>query len=164
MGLSKGALALLAVYLPLAWFAGHYRLVYDGIRGENCLPYSVFLIELGSDQPQRGEYLAFSSRQMEPFYANGTAVVKQVAAVPGDRVTVDRAGVSINGEHVGELLHLEPGQKLWAQGRRLSDVEREEVVPRGHWWMMGTHPRSYDSRYWGFISADQVVGRAIPLW
>ena len=164
IGLAKAAVAVAIVYAPLAWFAGHYRIVYDSIKGANCLPYSVFLVDLHERATDRGEYIAFVSRQMEPFYANGTVAVKLIAGVAGDRVKVGAEGVSINGRLWGALLHLKDGEKLWRLGRRVSDVERNEVIPQGHLWMMGTNPRSYDSRYWGYIDNEQIIGRAIPLW
>lgn len=164
MGLANAAAALVIVYVPLDWFAEHYRIVYDSIKGANCLPYSVFLVDLRDRATDRGEYVAFVSKQMEPFYANGTIAVKLVAGVPGDRVTVNETGVSINGRHLGTLLHLKDGERLWRMGRRVADVARDERIPDGHLWMMGTNARSYDSRYWGYIENEQVIGRAIPLW
>lgn len=163
-GIGKALLAFALVLLPLAWFAGHYRIVYDAIQGANCLPYSVFLVDLTDQKAQRGAYVAFVTRQMEPFYANGTLAVKEVAGIPGDRVKVSESGVVVNGKPRGSLLHLREGERLWRMGRRISEVERDEVVPLGHLWMMGTHPRSFDSRYWGYIDHEQVIGRAIPLW
>jgi conjugal transfer pilin signal peptidase TrbI len=164
IGLAKASVALAIVYAPLGWFSGHYRIVYDSIKGANCLPYSVFLVDLRDHATDRGAYIAFVTRQMEPFYANGTLAVKQIAAVPGDRVQVGAEGVAINGRLQGALLHLRKGERLWRMGRRIVDVERDELVPQGHLWMMGTNPRSYDSRYWGYIENEQIVGRAIPLW
>lgn len=164
IGIAKASVALAIVYAPLGWFSGHYRIVYDSIKGANCLPYSVFLVDLRDRATDRGEYIAFVTRQMEPFYANGTIAVKQIAAVPGDRVQVGKQGVAVNGRLQGALLHLKEGERLWRMGRRISDVERDERVPQGHLWMMGTNPRSYDSRYWGYIENEQIIGRAIPLW
>lgn len=164
IGFAKAAAALAIIYVPLSAFASHYRIVYDSINGANCLPYSVFLVDLRDRVVERDEYIAFVSMQMEPFYQNGTLAVKLVAGVPGDHVTVNAKGVSVNGRHMGSLLHLQQGERLWQMGRRVGDVERDEQVPPGRLWMMGTNPRSYDSRYWGYIQKNQVVGRAIPLW
>lgn len=163
-GTGKSLLALALVALPLNWFASHYRLVYDAVKGANCLPYNVFLVDLDDKDVRRGDYLAFTSLQMEPFYRNGTPAVKQVIGVPGDRVRVDTNGVTVNGQWRGALWHLQPGGRLWLMGQRASDVRRDEPVPAQRLWMMGTHPRSFDSRYWGYISNDQIIGRARPLW
>lgn len=164
IGLGKAAVALVIVYAPLAWFSAHYRIVYDSVKGANCLPYSVFLVDLRDKATDRGEYIAFVTQQMEPFYRNGTLAVKLIGAIPGDHVQVSGGGVAINGKHWGVLTHLQPGQKLALMGRKVADVARDERVPQGHLWMMGTNPRSYDSRYWGYIQTGQVVGRAIPIW
>lgn len=163
-GLAKTALAFAIVYAPLAYFASHYRIAYDSVRGANCLPYSVFLIDLHDQRVGRGDYVAFRSRRMQPFYADGTVAVKRVVGVPGDRVAVDERGVSINGTRWGELLHVQEGERLWRMGRRASDYARHERIPLQRLWTMGTHPRSFDSRYWGYVADEQVVGRAIPLW
>jgi conjugal transfer pilin signal peptidase TrbI len=164
VGVAKASIALAILYAPLGWFAGHYRIVYDATKGVSCLPYRLFLVDLTDRNASRGEYVAFVSRQMEPFYVNGTWVVKIVAGMPGDHVQVSESGVAINGSRWGGLVHLRAGERLWRMGRRVKDVVRDEHIPQGRLWMMGTHPRSYDSRYWGYISNEQVVGRAIPIW
>jgi len=187
-------LSVLLVYLPLRAFSQRYRLLYDSVEGVNCLPYSLFLIDLRDREVHRGDYAAFFTTQLEPFYRlepevireladgrdqrvvvdqrgvmidgvfRGVAVIKEVAGVPGDHVVVNEKGVQVNGAHRGVLLHAAEGGKLWALGRRAPDFLRDERVPPGHFWMMGTHERSYDSRYWGYITDEQIVGRAIPLW
>lgn len=163
-GLAKAALALLIVYAPLHWFSKHYRIAYDAVEGAHCLPHSVFLVSLKNHRLERGDYVAFVSKQMQPFYKDGTQVVKLLAGVPGDPVAVNESGVWVDGVHWGGLLHAQEGGRLWKMGRHAADYRRQEVVPEHRLWVLGTHPRSYDSRYWGYITDEQVVGRAIPLW
>jgi len=163
-GLSSVLIAFLLTYLPIAWFAARYRIWTDAVLGQNCLPYRTFLVDLKDRHIRRGDYIVFSSRQMQPFYPNGTRVAKLVAGIPGDHILVNAQGVWVNEKYWGELTHVSTGARLWKMGRRATDYRRDERVPDGHFWMMGTKPRSYDSRYWGYITDEQVVGRAIPLW
>jgi conjugal transfer pilin signal peptidase TrbI len=145
-------------------FRTRYWIAVDGEKGEHCLRYSVFLVDSHDLRIGRGDYVAFVSRHMAPFYPDGIRVVKIVTAVAGDHVVVDANGVSINGTRSGELLHVQPGQRLWRMGQRAVDFARDERVPAHRWWVMGTSPRSFDARYWGYITDEQIIGRARPLW
>ena len=67
--------------------------------------------------------------------------------------------VRINGVEVGKGLALARTLK-----RPPSDFLRDELVPPEHLWVMGATADSFDSRYWGFLPARQVIGRAYALW
>lgn len=49
-------------------------------------------------------------------------------------------------------------------GKPLSPIQGCSVVPPGHVLVAGDHPRSFDSRYFGAIPIQSVVGEARPLW
>jgi len=54
------------------------------------------------------------------------------------------------------------------KGRENCDYDNELVrcrVPEGHYFMMGDNrDNSRDSRYWGFVPDNQIVGRAFLIW
>lgn len=163
-GLFKSAIAAALVGLPLMWFQSNYRFTFDAIKGFNCVDYSLFLVDIRDKEVRRDAYFAFISNEMEPFYAKGTMAIKIAAAVQGDDVVVDTQGVHINGAYWGPMQHIAENEKLWQMGKRIVDYQRDETVPPGKVWMLGTHERSFDARYWGYIDASQIIGRAIPLF
>jgi conjugal transfer pilin signal peptidase TrbI len=86
-------------------------------------------------------------------------ILKEVAGVPGDRVTVRDGFVRINGKVVVQ------GFPLAADYHRaVKDFDRDEVIPPGEFFMVGTHPLSNDSRYWGYLDATHVAGVAYRLF
>jgi len=82
-----------------------------------------------------------------------------LAGCTTDRIQVDPETVKINGAKVGEGLALAGTLK-----RPPDDFRRDDIVPPGHLWMMGATADSFDSRYWGFLHEQQVIGRAYALW
>jgi signal peptidase I len=91
--------------------------------------------------------------------------IKRVIGVAGDTVAVKDGVVFLNGSKMPDPhAHLE-----------VSEQERSPVSPRdnfgpvtvpvGKLLMMGDNrDRSYDGRFWGFVDADQVEGRAIVIY
>jgi type IV secretory pathway protease TraF len=71
---------------------------------------------------------------------------------------VTREGTTVNGAAVAEGLAL-----ARTLGRQASAFARTERVADGHYFFMGRSHDSYDGRYWGYVRADQIVGRAMKL-
>ena len=87
---------------------------------------------------------------------SGEHLIKRVIGLPGDRVASDGAGgaVTVNGVAISEP-YLRPGSLP-------SEVVFEVVVPDGSLWVMGDNRQnSGDSRVFGAIKRDSVVGRTI---
>jgi conjugal transfer pilin signal peptidase TrbI len=82
-----------------------------------------------------------------------------VRGLPGDRVSVDGRAVAINGEIVGQA-------KTHAYDRHTLEPIHATVIPPGHYYVQGTSPDSFDSRYRssGLVRAEQVLGTVIPLF
>lgn len=164
VGITKAVIAFLILYVPLELFASRYHIGFDSIEGENCLPYSVFLIDMKDKNIKKDDFVAFYSKGMTPFHEDGTITVKIAAGMPGSSVRVENWHIYVDGNDWGELIHLKENGKLWKMGKRYKEYVRNETVPDNHIWVMATHPRSFDSRYWGYITDQQVIGRAIPIY
>ena len=116
--------------------------------------WGYLLLPAGS--PAHGDRVVF-----DPPAALGAPApyLKTVRGLPGDRVSVgpDR-NVSVNGVPLGRA-------KTHARdGRPLSPVA-PGTVPAGHYFVLGAHPDSHDSRYAevGLIPRAALRGRALAL-
>ncbi|UXZ55310.1 signal peptidase I [Halomonas sp. 7T] len=129
------------------------------------------------DDPERGDVMVFRFPD-EP----SVNFIKRVVGLPGDTIRYEGKQLYINGERVNKALIEEgpedsPQQLLLEE--RLGGVShyiynnprdpgpqmREIRVPEGHYFTMGDNrDHSNDSRYWGFVPEENIVGRAFAVW
>ncbi len=108
--------------------------------------------------PQRGDIVVFRY----PFDETKD-FIKRVIGLPGDHIQVKDKIVYVNGKPMTEpyTQYLHPDEK--DVPRR--DVMGDTVVPPGQYFVMGDNrDDSYDSRYWGFVKRDKILGRAFMIY
>ena len=94
--------------------------------------------------------------------------IKRVIGLAGDTVELRNREVYINGQKSAEPYahYLFPV----GEGQESASFDVRErygpvTVPDGHYFMMGDNrDNSQDSRYWGFLPADYVKGRALMIY
>lgn len=109
--------------------------------------------------PKRGDIIVFHYNQEKDY-------IKRVIALPGDIIEMKQDQLYINGQAVAEsFLHAEK-EVLQAHGLLLTKDFAAIQVEAGHLFVMGDNRRnSEDSRSFGTIGMDQVIGRAdIVFW
>jgi signal peptidase I len=91
-------------------------------------------------------------------------LIKRVVGLPGDQIVIKNNSVYINGEPLDESYL--PTGTLTKQGRLDCEDLSPCVVPDDSVWVMGDNrEHSYDSRYFGPIKSDTIVGRAfLRIW
>ncbi len=136
------------------------------------------ILDLG--EPQRGDVVVFRFPK-EP----DLDYIKRVVGVPGDRIGYFGKTLFVNGKPMeqvtlgpydvssphapGENLVIEEDltgvrHKILVNPSRPS-IEGEYIVPPGHYFVMGDNrDNSNDSRYWGFVPEENLVGKAILIW
>lgn len=129
-------------------------------------------------RPERGDVVVFRYPE-DP----DTRYIKRVVGLPGDRISYRGIQLFVNGEgvpmvpdgvyagsrHQGARIYQEEiaGVRhpvLDLPGRTGPQVD-DFVVPEGHYYVMGDNrDSSNDSRRWGPVPEENLVGRAFLVW
>lgn len=130
------------------------------------------------NEPERGDVMVFF-----PPHRPDTYFIKRVVGLPGDEILYINNVLYINGEKqpqtlVASLPPLNPEVQLMREA--LDGVEHDMrkhvipgrlsqkgrwVVPEGHYFMMGDNrDNSSDSRDWGPVPEQAIVGKAVAVW
>lgn len=133
---------------------------------------------------QRGDIIVFKFPfQDHPHF------VKRVIGLPGDHLKIVDQQVYVNGKPlsepyavhdpsggygdplnynfppVGNQMYLSSLQPEWARDIRKYIQGDELVVPPGEYFAMGDNrDHSLDSRYWGFVDRDAIMGRPFLIY
>lgn len=110
--------------------------------------------------PRRGDIIVFVFPE-----DRSKDFIKRVVAIPGDTVEVRRKVLHVNGRPVEEPY------VRYAEGTAMDGFIRSRdnmppvTVPPGKLFVMGDNrDRSYDSRFWGFVDMDAVIGKALFIY
>jgi len=158
---SKAFLLLLVILVAGTLFFSRFKIVGDP-QSVRCIPaYSVYLLDTQDTTLIRDALYAFRSNDLNPIYAKDTKMLKYLKALPGDKVIIKNdQSIYINGKYSAFGLSL--AQEKLAMKR--SDFTGETILKTNQYWFLGTSPKSFDSRYWGAVTKEQVLGRAYPLF
>lgn len=89
----------------------------------------------------------------------GVPLIKQVAAIEGTEVCVHDRKVFVEGTVAGSTLDSD------GQGRALTAWPGCRRLRADEFFLLSTSATaSFDSRYFGPVARDSVLGRVIPLW
>lgn len=133
------------------------------------------------NKPQRGDVVVFHFPP-DP----SIDYIKRIVGLPGDRIAYRNKQLYVNGqpvdmELVGEYQYVGTGLNMIRAKHyleRIDDVthdvliedngisiDGETVVPAGHYFAMGDNrDNSKDSRSWGFVPDENLVGKAFLIW
>ncbi|MDB2553448.1 signal peptidase I [Gammaproteobacteria bacterium] len=152
----------------------------------NKFAYGLRLPVLGTKildvgEPQRGEIMVFIPPHVNQYF------IKRVIGLPGDTIRYENQRLSVNGELVPEefvssvsvdtgigpldgVLNSATYNGVTHATQHIPGVNSSRgrsswIVPAGHYFMIGDNrENSADSRVWGAVPEENVVGKAIAIW
>ncbi len=133
-------------------------------------------------EPKRGDIALF-------YWPEDTSVrfVKRVVGLPGDHIVYKNKILTINGETMpqefqGTKMSEEPGEAptlvihlkeklngithdIYVRPDATDGGDIDVMVPEGQYFMMGDNrDSSLDSRVWGFVPEENLIGQAFGVW
>jgi len=134
--------------------------------------------------PERGDVVVFRFPK-DP----SVDYIKRVIGLPGDRVAYRGKNVYVNGKRlavsmIGPYTETKDGMPIPGANRLNEDNNADKsyeiliqsnsqqhaysgewVVPEGKYFVMGDNrDNSNDSRFWGFVPEENLVGKAFMIW
>lgn len=125
------------------------------------VPFTTYKIWGRDIVPKRGDVVIFTFPK-DP----SLDFVKRVIGLPGDTIAVRDKKVYVNGQMftAGHEKYTDPYIVTEGQGR-MRDNMPELVVQKGYVFAMGDNrDQSYDSRFWGFVKLEDVIGKAFIIY
>lgn len=148
------AIIALLIVLPVRWFVAQPFIV-SGASMEDTFHTGEYLIidqlTYHFEEPQRGDVIVFKYPQDPSKY-----FIKRIIGLPGDTIDIQGNTVTLTTQD-GETITLdEPYIKSMAENTTLT----EELGEREYFVMGDNRDASSDSRVWGVLQKDKIVGRA----
>jgi signal peptidase I len=123
------------------------RLGYDA-----SLPFTRFHVRLWRE-PHRQQVIIFRA----PLPGSDEDYIKRLIGMPGDTVQIQRGVVFVNGAALTEpYRNAAPNP---------ADNYALVTIPAHDFFVLGDNrDDSYDSRYWGFVPEDNIIGTPVVIY
>jgi len=113
-------------------------------------------------QPKRGDVIVF-------VFPEDTSkdFMKRVIALPGDKVEIRDRVIILNGKPLVEEYVNITGDNNTVVGDAVRKMDNmpEKLIPDNKYYVLGDNrDKSYDSRFWGFVDQNALIGKAILIY
>lgn len=153
---------------------GDFILVSKSTYGIRLPVLRTKLVDISS--PKRGDVMVFFPPHEDRYF------IKRVVGLPGDKVQVLNGVLYVNEEQMEQVLMPEEATSARSvvmtenlvgsqhlMQKRISPTRLSQsyssIVPDGHYFMMGDNrDNSSDSRVWGPVPEERIVGKAFARW
>lgn len=162
----------LAIALAIKQFV-FTRVRVDGPSMEPNLDNNEKVFAFKQSKIKHLSVIVFDAHGEDPAAKTNTNYVKRVIGLPGDTVTSKNGYIYVNKKKINQGFISKSEQTSGTGNWTLASLQKTNgwgkgttVVPKGKYFVLGDHRSvSNDSRYWGFVNKDKVLGVVkVPFW
>jgi signal peptidase I len=106
-----------------------------------------------SHSPERGDIIIFNPTENLKKEGMNEAFIKRIIGIPGDRIEIKAGQVFVNNKLLTESYIMK--DSIGGQ-----DFPTQVVPPNSYLVLGDNRNNSYDSRYWGFVPRENIIGKA----
>jgi len=123
------------------------------------LPYHVFLIDKKNLNFKKNDFIVFQypGENIYSFKTN-EFFIKSVRCFPGNILKTN-----MNYEYFCNSTNIGRAYLEDSNGKKINHFVFNGVVPKDMYFVTGTHPKSWDSKYWGFVNKKRIIATAKGL-
>lgn len=166
LGVILAFIALIDVFSAVILSSGYY------LNGSASMPIGLYKVsdpqsvKKGDDVivclPLSVGELGLNRGYLDPGKCSGgyNPVIKELIAIPGDTVALTSQSIIVNGKTC-----VAPLRSTDHEGNSLAAIPRGEDQHTTSFWLYGAgNPTdSWDSRYWGGVSLNDIIKQAHPV-
>lgn len=157
----KENISLIAIALILAFLIRTFIAEPRYIPSESMVPtlfagdrLVVEKVSYRFQEPKFGDIIVFEppAELQRRGYGKDQAFIKRIIGQPGQKIAVKNGVVYLDGKPLQENYIAEPANQPFA----------EVQIPPHQYFVMGDNRNdSNDSRYWGFLPQENIIGHAV---
>ena len=123
-----------------------------------------FVLPVNKDDLKIGDIVLFSMpKEIDKFVHereyvtdNCHTFLKEIGALENDRIKIENKKLYINDKFIGKI------EQEDTLGRELPQIENF-IVPKDYFFPIGTHPKSFDGRYYGKVDIKLIEKQAFLI-
>jgi signal peptidase I len=153
----KFALLALLIVVPFRLFVAQPFIVSGASMAPTFTTGEYLIIDQLSyrfDKPERGDVVIFRYPENPSIF-----FIKRIIGLPGETIEISPGDISVRSDDMSSALHLaEPYLALENVDRGISQINLDDT----EYFVMGDNRKaSSDSRTWGPLPEDLIIGRAL---
>lgn len=126
------------------------------ITQESSLPYKLWLTY--ENLSTKSDYILFLPPKSKYISNPNAQYLKKIVCKEGDLLKVEEKDYFCNGNYIGTA------SKYDGNRNQIDNFKFNGIIPIDKFFVVGTHPLSHDSKYFGFVDKSKILRKAIPIY